>query len=334
MTNSDLQVWKGQKVRSGPKVSVIMPAYNVAQYIAEALDSVFDQTFTDFEVIVVNDGSPDTEDLERVLAPYLDRIVYAKQTNGGVSSARNTAVRLASAPYIAQLDPDDTWLPNYLEVQMGLIDSDPGLDVLYPNTVVFGESADSGLTGMQLSPSEGDVEFESLISQKCTVLACVVARRETLIRAGLFDESLRSSEDFDMWLRISKMGGRISYHRKVLARYRRRSDSLSANPIPMYESILQVLGKWEGARDLSARERQVLSEAISQFEADLDFSRGKKAFFAGDKALALALIKKANKYYRNKKLSLVIGLLTIAPETLLHIYRMRDRRFYGANTEF
>src|SRR4051812_21258868 len=99
-----------------PAVSIIMPAYRAAAYIAAALDSVFAQTFKSYEVIVVNDGSPDTEELERVLEPYRDRIVYIKQENKGVSAARNAAIRVSRAPFIAQLDPDDLWEPEYLAV--------------------------------------------------------------------------------------------------------------------------------------------------------------------------------------------------------------------------
>src|ERR1044071_9453875 len=101
-----------------PLVSVIVPAYDVAEFIAEALDSVLAQTFDDYEIIVINDGSPDTKDLERALAPYLSRIVYIKQENRGVSAARNTGIKAARGSLIAFLDADDTWLPNYLEVQV------------------------------------------------------------------------------------------------------------------------------------------------------------------------------------------------------------------------
>jgi glycosyltransferase involved in cell wall biosynthesis len=100
------------------KVSIIIPAYNIAPYIAETLDSVFAQTFTDYEVIVVNDGSPDTEEFERAMQPYLDRVIYLKQENGGASVARNAGLQTARGEFVAFLDGDDLWLPNYLEEQM------------------------------------------------------------------------------------------------------------------------------------------------------------------------------------------------------------------------
>jgi len=102
-------------------VSIVIPAYNVAQYISETLESVFAQTFTDYEVIVVNDGSPDTEDFEQAIEPYLSRIRYLKQENRGASVARNTGLQAARGEFIAFLDADDLWLPPYLDQQMKFI---------------------------------------------------------------------------------------------------------------------------------------------------------------------------------------------------------------------
>src|SRR6266702_399564 len=110
-----------QFVNRAPAVSVIIPAYNVARYIGETLESVLAQTFTDYEVIVVNDGSPDTEEFERAIEPYLSRIRYLKQENRGASVARNTGLQAAGGEFIAFLDADDLWLPNYLEAQMKFI---------------------------------------------------------------------------------------------------------------------------------------------------------------------------------------------------------------------
>ena len=112
---------------SAPLVSVIIPAYNIAPYIGETLDSVFAQTFANYEVIVINDGSPDTDEFERVIEPYRERIRYISQKNGGASSARNAGLRAATGQLIAFLDGDDLWSPNYLEEQLKFID---GFDCL------------------------------------------------------------------------------------------------------------------------------------------------------------------------------------------------------------
>src|SRR5882762_7560487 len=101
-----------------PRVSIIIPAYNVAPFIRETLASVFAQTFTDFEVIIINDGSPDSEEFELAIKPYRERIRYLKQENRGASAARNAGLRAAGGELIAFLDADDLWSPNYLAEQL------------------------------------------------------------------------------------------------------------------------------------------------------------------------------------------------------------------------
>src|SRR5215469_13488576 len=101
-----------------PLVSVVIPAYEAAGHIASALESVFAQTFSDYEVIVINDGSPDTPQLLQVLRPYRDRIRYFEQGNEGPSGARNNAILAATGHYIAFLDSDDSWSPSYLVEQV------------------------------------------------------------------------------------------------------------------------------------------------------------------------------------------------------------------------
>src|SRR5215470_4942220 len=213
-----------------PAVSVIIPAYGVTLYIAEALDSVLAQTYTDFELIVVNDGCPDTAALEAVLRPYLDRIVYVKKENGGVSSARNAGIGVARAPLIALLDGDDAWMPDYLAVQTEFLRTHPQTDIVYSNGIVFGDSPLTGRLGMDLSPSHGEVNFESLVSCRCSVMTSVLARKAAILAVGGYDESLRRAEDFDLWVRAAHAGVKIAYHERLIYRYRQRSSGLSADP--------------------------------------------------------------------------------------------------------
>src|SRR5277367_5736878 len=129
------------QTNSSPKVSVIIPTYKTADLIAGCLDSVFAQTYSDFEAMVVNDGSPDTPELEKALQPYMDRIVYIKQENKRAAGARNNAIRQARGEYVAFLDSDDTWLPNHLAAQMKLVADDPALDLVYANALLVGDPA-------------------------------------------------------------------------------------------------------------------------------------------------------------------------------------------------
>jgi len=334
MTDKSIQVRKGEQVNVTPRVSIIIPAYNVAQYITEALDSVLAQTLANYEVIVINDGSPDTTELERVLEAYREHIVYVKQENRGVSGARNTGLRLARADFVAQLDPDDSWLPNYLEVQMPIIESDPTIDVLYPNAEIFGNTSDAGKELMIFLPSEGEVTFERLVSQECNVITCVTARRESLFRVGLFDEDLRCSEDFDLWLRIIKQGGHIAYHRQILARYRRRQGSHTSDPIWTCTNFLKVLEKAERILNLTADEQQSVLKSRERIQATLDIYEGKKAFFRGDTKGAIEGLTKANRYFKSRKMALLIRLLPIAPKFFLRLYEARDHFVYKASTKF
>ena len=317
-----------------PLVSVIIPAYDVAEFIGEALDSVFAQTFTDYEVIVVNDGSPDMPQLERALAPYMSRIVYLKQENRGVSAARNTGIVAARGSLIAFLDGDDVWLPNYLEVQVKRILADPTIDVLYPNVLMFGGSSEAGEEFMTICPSNGEVTFERLLLQECNVSNCSIARKDTLVRAGMFDESLRSVEDFDLWLRVIKAGGRIAYHRDVLARYRRRSGSLTADPIWLSEHILEVLTRVKQRTDLTPSERATADMQYEHFHALLRLHEGKRAFFSGDTAGAITGLTEANRFFRNRKTAFTLMMLRVAPRLLLHAYDLRDRFYFRMITKY
>ncbi len=325
LTEESKTVTRAAGANGSPAVSVIMPAYMSAPYIADALESVFAQTFRDFEVVVVNDGSPDTEELERVLAPYRERIVYLRQENRGVSAARNAAIRAARAPLVAMLDPDDLWEPEYLEVQVGMLREDPSLDLVYPNALIFGEGAHAGKTYMEVNPSQGEVTFEGLLTQRCTVVNYVTARREAIAAAGWFDESLRRSEDFDLWLRILCRGGRIAYHRRVLARYRRHAGSLSSDPVLMSRDILRVLDKAGRELELTGAQRQLLARERARFHAGLRLQEGKQAFLRGDTRAALEGVSEANLVLRSRKLSLVCGLLRLAPGLLRRAYLLRER---------
>lgn len=311
-----------------PLVSIVIPAYNVADYIGPALDSVMAQTVTDFEVIVVNDGSPDTEDLERVLEPYRDRIVYIRQENRGVSGARNTGIRVARGEFYAQLDPDDLWEPNYLVIQLGILQADPTADLVYPNALIIGEGAEVGRRFMDLSPSEGEVTVEKLLRLECTVMTSVTARRAAIVRAGMYDEAIRTAEDFDLWLRIARQGSRIVFHRAPLVKYRQRGGSLSADPLRMLHNALSVLEKMERTGQLTTSEQLALDAGRNKLNANLRLCEGKNAFFEGDVPGAIAGLSAANDIMHRRRLALQVQLLRWFPGLLLRAYQWRERYWW------
>jgi glycosyltransferase involved in cell wall biosynthesis len=308
-----------------------VPAYNTAPFISDTLASVLAQTFTDFEIIVVNDGSPDTPELERELTPFRDRIRYIVQDNRGLSAARNTGIGIAAGRYIALLDSDDTWEPEYLRRQLEVLERDR-LDIVYANATTFGDPLRAGRRFMDVHPSTGDVTFESLVSQRCNVMVSVLARREALVDAGLFDESLRSSEDFDMWLRVLHGGWRIGYHRRPLVRSRLRPESLSANAIWMCQHIVRVLDKAAHTMALTPEQAALVADRRAYFTALLRLHEGKRAFFAGDHRQALQALSEANARLRRIKLAAAILLLRIMPGLLLRAYDARDRLVFRTST--
>jgi hypothetical protein len=303
-----------------------MAAYRVTEYIREALESVLAQTFRNFEIIVVNDGCPDTPNLERVLEPYRGRIVYLRQENAGPSSARNAAIRVARGSLLAVLDPDDSWEPDYLEVQVGIIRENPAIDVLYPNAVFFGDSPLAGRLFMEVWPSQGEVTFTKVLMGECSVTYSVTAQREVIARTGMYDPSLRTSEDFDLWLRILKHGGRIAYNRKPLLKYRVRPGSLTSDPVWLHQNALSVLEKVGRTMELTPGERRTLDQATRSRRAWLELELGKRAFQNGDAETARVHVDRANQQFQTRKLSLVLALLRYAPWLLRMGSLMRDRR--------
>ena len=326
---------RGTATAQTPLVSVVVPAYNVAPYIGQALRSLMEQTFGRFEVIVVNDGSPDTAALEAALAPFRDRIVYVTQRNQGVSAARNHGIRLARGEYVAFLDADDEWLPHYLEEQLARAGTNPAASVFYGDAEIFGDVAQAGRRFMELSPSSGEVDFRSLVTQRCTVMTSAMVRREVFERVGGQDEALRSSEDFDLWLRAAHQGIRFDYTTRVLSRYRRREGSLSADPVWMSRHILVVLDKCLQTLPLSDDERELVRRHREHVAAELRFYEGKRAFFQRDFTSARRALEEANRVMRSRKLSVTILMLRLSPRLLGVLYDARDRvLFRGARTKF
>lgn len=315
MTNTQLSQ------TAAPAVSVIMPAYGVAKYIGAAIDSVLHQTFTDYEIIVVNDGAPDTAELEVVLEPYRDHIIYIVHENRGLSEARNTAIRVARGRYLALLDPDDLWEPEYLAVQVGILENDPALDAIYPNALLFGDTFNAGKTYMEVSPSEGEVTLESLITEQCQVAIFVTARKDAVIRAGMFDPSIRISGDFDLWVRMVKQGSRISYTRRVLAQRRCRPDALSANHVGLYEDILRVLDKVR-TFDLTPSERETVEREHTKNVAVLNLYKGKKALADSNPQEAVKYFTDANDFLKSRKIAVTLNFLRFAPQLFLRLYKL------------
>ncbi|HXM34049.1 MAG TPA: glycosyltransferase family 2 protein [Pyrinomonadaceae bacterium] len=307
-----------------PLVSIIIPAYKVAPFIKETLDSVFSQTFTDYEAIVINDGSPDTDELERGLEPYRERILYLKQENRGAGAARNAGLRAARGRFVAFLDGDDTYVPTFLSDQLQLIQSNGGYDLVYADAKNFGEFTPDGLTNMDVNQSRGEVDAEALISGRCNVItSAVLARRELILEVGLFDETLRNSQDFDLWIRLAKHGACFSYQRKVLVGRRIYAGSLASEPINSFAGEVRVLEKTSLREDLTGTERSALESTVMLRRAAIELIKAKRCLLEGDFNSASKSFQFANEQLRSWKLRLVLIWLRLAPGLLQRCYKLR-----------
>jgi glycosyltransferase involved in cell wall biosynthesis len=297
-----------------PIVSVIIPTYNTARYIAETLGSVFEQTYRDFEVIVINDGSPDTDVLEVVLQPFLDRIVYLKQENQGPAAARNLGIRRARGQYVAFLDSDDYWLPEYLASQMSVFDAVPSPDMVSVDTVLFGASPYAGKTFWELFPPRGPATLKSLVTRDCAIVtSCTVARRSVVLGVGLFDESFRVAEDLDLWLRMTYSGARLVLQRKALGRRRVRDDALTAAGLRMQVEEVRVLKKLEQTLRLPSDILLAFQQRRAQSQASVDLEQGKRYLEAGEIDRARDSLQGALAFFQTRKLRLVVLALRVAP---------------------
>lgn len=236
-----------------PTVSVITPTYNRASLIGESIQSVLAQTFPDFELLIVDDGSSDHT--EAVVRGFKDpRIRYIYQDNKGISSARNTGIANAKGRYIAFVDSDDLWLPRLLESEVPVLDTQPDVGVVYAKARAMNRD---GRLMPQVSGFIQKYPGETLKSALYGDFVCIIAslvRRECFDRLGLFDESLDAREDWDMWVRIAKYY-RFAHIDNVLAHFRmhtgRYTDLGSEHSAAVCASTRKVLDKAFSDPDLS-----------------------------------------------------------------------------------
>jgi len=298
-----------------PRISVIIPAYKTAHLIAGCLDTVMGQTFQDFEVIVVNDGSPDTPELEKVLEPYMGRIVYIRQPNKRAAGARNTAIQQARGEFLAFLDSDDSWFPDHLASQMRLANADPSLDLIYSNALVIG-NPERQWEFMERCPSNGEATFAALIVERCQIpISTVVVRKTALVKTGGFDEKLLRCDDYDMWVRTAFHGAKIGYGRMVQARLNAgRPDSLSEERGKMVEAYWNILEKFSRTLPLTAPDRVVVEKRAAEIKAKYLVEQGKSQLKAGQFGKAAEFFTEANRNLKAPRLSLLLFGLKIAPD--------------------
>lgn len=315
-TQDLLIIERGAKVYAEqPRISVVIPAWGVAPFIVETLTSVFAQTFSSYEVILVNDGSPDTKELEAAIELFRERLIYVKKSNGGAASARNAGVRAASGELLAFLDGDDVWLPEFLESQINFLEQNR-LEMVYADARFFGENVQGEQTYMQNSISEGAVTTESLITWTCNVITSgTVVNRAIILAAGLFDEApeWRRGQDFEMWFRLAKKEAKIGYQRRVLLQYRVRETGLSGDPVKTAERNISVLEGIRRKYDFTPAEAAAWQRMMRLSQAMWRVECGKAALRNGDFQTARKHFAQSTPLYSRTKTVLLDFALRIAP---------------------
>jgi glycosyltransferase involved in cell wall biosynthesis len=239
-----------------PAVSIVMATYNYARFIAQAIESVQAQTFTNWELIIVDDGS--TDDTSHVVDTYLrdSRIRYHRTQNHGQPSAKNTGIRLCAAPLIAFLDADDAWLPMKLERQLPLLDIDSRIGVTYTNRWIMDERGEIITRTEKLPMFRGDV-VEFAFRQTIPPFSSTIVRKCVFEKVGLFYEDIPLAIDYDLWFRAA-MEFHFDYVDEPLLLYRTGHANLSRRGEERREIVLKqimprLLDECGGGQRLSRR---------------------------------------------------------------------------------
>ena len=309
-----------------PAVSVIMAAYNVEPYLTAAMQSVIRQTFRDLELIVIDDGSTD-QSYQLALANAGDdpRVRVLQKVNGGISSARNFGLRVATGGLIAFIDSDDIWDPEFLQAQVDVLAARPEVDIVSGNAWFLG-GLQPGRPARPVPDPRPVPDLLNIIEDENAVFIMTVFRRRVYETIGGFDEALRTNEDYDFWLRAAVAGFRFARNDRPLGHYRRRSDSLSAAEGQMIRGILLVYSKLRSQLldqpdMLAAVDAQVL-----RFERELLAAEARAAISERNFAAAGSSIAALHAVNGGMTLGLARFMARWTPGLLWKAYQLRRSR--------
>jgi glycosyltransferase involved in cell wall biosynthesis len=236
-----------------PAVSVVIPTYNQAAYVREAVDSALSQQDVRVELIVVDDGS--TDDTAELLASYGDRIVFVRQSNQGTAAARNRGMQLATAEYVAFQDADDYFLPGALTRLAAVLESRADLGAVQGGLMFVDRN------GRELRVDEPwrdapVFDLETCVFNKPVYLQAMLVRKSWVERVGGFDGAHPVSADVDFLIRLVAEGCAVEWVRSPLACYRRHDENMTCDAVPEAQDLEAVLDKYFARPDVPARLRR------------------------------------------------------------------------------
>ena len=252
-----------------PVVTILTPAFNSAAFIAETLESVVQQIWTDFELLIIDDGSSDAT-LEVVRAKALGdaRLRTFSSPHGGPAVARNVGLQHARGQFVALLDSDDVWDPRYLSSQLSLLHQHPEISIVSANVVSRGGPLD-GTPFWPITSGTHELETHEPLAQENAVSVFAVFRREVFEQIGGFDAAYNGNEDYEFWLRAMNAGFRVMQNRAVLGRYRRRPGSVSSDDVRMLTGIIAVLESAGRMRGRIEADRALIDHRLRWFREEL-----------------------------------------------------------------
>lgn len=218
-------------------ISVVIPNYNYEKYVGEAIRSVLDQTWSNREIVVVDDGS--TDDSVQVIQGFGDKVRLIQQENQHLSAARNTGIRAAKGNWVAFLDSDDLWHPRKLELQVAALRKHPDWAFVGGDVLDAGDYPDFSLESVQ----DEEASLRDFLAYTPMSGSVALVKRACFDKVGIFDPELRSSEDLDMWLRLATAyrGGRV---KAPLWHYRQHPDQMNRNMGTMLSTRKRVMSRF------------------------------------------------------------------------------------------
>ncbi|WP_026733063.1 glycosyltransferase [Fischerella sp. PCC 9605] len=302
-----------------PLISIIIPTYNSEKTIKYTIESVLEQTLTDYELIVINDGSSDST-LDIVSQFHDLRIKVFSYPHQGANVSRNLGLAHATGEFISFLDADDLWTSDKLASQMKALQENPQTSVAYSWTDYIDEKGEFLLAGTHIN-ANGDVYEQLLVNNFLENGSNPLIRKEALIKLGGFDENLSAGQDWDMWLRLAREFSFVAVP-KVQILYRKSSNSLSSNLARQEKACLKVLDKaYNGSsKDLQHLRKQSLTNLYKYLTCkamDKPFNRRKG--LAAARFLWKYVINNSSRIYSTKltlKLLFKIVFIMILPSNL------------------
>ena len=233
-----------------PAISVVIPTYNQADYLATALNSVLAQTYRGYEIVIVDDGSTDeTAHIVRNFVMARPRqISYVRQPNCGLAAARNAGIRAAKGHWVALLDSDDIWLPDFLETMLRLLHEHPQTDVFYCG-VQFMDAHGIDLPQVSNQTVPSHHMYAALLRANFLIPSTIFLRKMAVVGAGYFDPAFRRLQDWELWWRMLQLGYGFVGTEEILVRYRVHDNSLSADAAGGQRAMLDMVEKHFGKEE-------------------------------------------------------------------------------------